>query len=172
MNSCREPAVAGFALLHFQPAHGQPLTIPSSPVSPMKRLLRSDQTLFRDPDVFDFAYMPDHFHHRDARNSPSSSRAPAPGTLKTTTTIRPSTPHRIHAGKHPFEGATAWRPATLPTGVVHRDPQESAVSRGVTARRVCLFCHRFFGADRIRRGFRRVKCRSGETIYVHHTEWD
>jgi len=101
----------------------------------MKRLLRSDQTRFRDPDVFDFAYMPDHLHHRDARNSPSSSRAPAPGTLKTT--IRPSTPHRIHAGKHPFEGATAWRPATLPAGVVHRDPQESAVSRGVTARRVC-----------------------------------
>jgi len=56
----------------------------------MKRLLRSDQTLFRDPDVFDFAYMPDHLHHRDARNSPSSSRAPAPGTPGTgkTTTIR------------------------------------------------------------------------------------
>ncbi len=33
----------------------------------MKRLLRADQTLFRDPDVFDFAYMPDHLHHRDAQ---------------------------------------------------------------------------------------------------------
>jgi len=33
----------------------------------MKRLLRADQTLFRDPDVFDFASMPDHLHHRDAQ---------------------------------------------------------------------------------------------------------
>jgi len=33
----------------------------------MKRLLRADQTLFRDPDVFDFASMPDHHHHRDAQ---------------------------------------------------------------------------------------------------------
>ncbi len=41
-------------------------------------LLRSDQTLFRDPDVFDFAYMPDHLHHRDARNSSGSARARAP----------------------------------------------------------------------------------------------
>ncbi|WP_054848605.1 hypothetical protein [Methanoculleus chikugoensis] len=31
-------------------------------------LLRSDQTLFRDPDVFEFTYLPpDHLHHRDAQ---------------------------------------------------------------------------------------------------------
>ena len=28
-------------------------------------LLRSDQTLFRDPDVFELAFVPDHLHHRD-----------------------------------------------------------------------------------------------------------
>ena len=62
----------------------------------MKRLLRSDQTLFRDPDVFDFAYMPDHLHHRDAQlqelafllqgAGPRNAvlRGP-PGTGKTTT---------------------------------------------------------------------------------------
>ena len=65
----------------------------------MKRLLRSDQTLFRDPDVFDFAYMPDHLHHRDAQlrelafllqgAGPRNAvlRGP-PGTGKTTTVRR------------------------------------------------------------------------------------
>ncbi len=65
----------------------------------MKRLLRADQTLFRDPDVFDFAYMPDHLHHRDAQlrelafllqgAGPRNAvlRGP-PGTGKTTTVRR------------------------------------------------------------------------------------
>ena len=65
----------------------------------MKRLLRSDQTLFRDPDVFDFAYMPGHLHHRDAQlqelafllqgAGPRNAvlRGP-PGTGKTTTVRR------------------------------------------------------------------------------------
>ncbi len=30
-------------------------------------LLRSDQTLFRDPDVFELTFVPDHLHHRDAQ---------------------------------------------------------------------------------------------------------
>ena len=30
-------------------------------------LLQSDQTLFRDPDLFEFTYLPDHLHHRDAQ---------------------------------------------------------------------------------------------------------
>jgi len=30
-------------------------------------LLRSDQTLFRDPDVFELTYLPEHLHHRDAQ---------------------------------------------------------------------------------------------------------
>ena len=54
-----------FPPLHFQPAHGSLLSTTSSPVSPMTRLLRSDQTLFRDPDVFELMFVPDHLHHRD-----------------------------------------------------------------------------------------------------------
>jgi len=30
-------------------------------------LLRSDQTLFRDPDVFELAFVPEHLHHRDVQ---------------------------------------------------------------------------------------------------------
>ena len=30
-------------------------------------LLRSGQTLFRDPDVFELMFVPDHLHHRDTR---------------------------------------------------------------------------------------------------------
>ncbi|NLZ31434.1 MAG: cell division control protein 6, partial [Methanomicrobiales archaeon] len=30
-------------------------------------LLRSDQTLFRDPDVFELTFVPEHLHHRDAQ---------------------------------------------------------------------------------------------------------
>ena len=54
-----------FPPLHFQPAHGSSLSTTSSPVSPMTRLLRADQTLFRDPDVFELMFVPDHLHHRD-----------------------------------------------------------------------------------------------------------
>jgi len=60
----------------------------------MKRLLRADQTLFRDPDVFDFASMPDHLHHRDAQVKELAFllrgavlRGP-PGAGKTTTVRR------------------------------------------------------------------------------------
>ena len=66
-------------------------------------LLRSDQTLFRDPDVFEFTYLPDHLHHRDAQVkelafllSPALRGGSAlsavlrgpPGTGKTTTVRR------------------------------------------------------------------------------------
>ena len=66
-------------------------------------LLRHDQTLFRDPDVFCPTYLPDHLHHRDAQvrelaflirpvlrgGSPRNAilRGP-PGTGKTTTVRR------------------------------------------------------------------------------------
>jgi len=30
-------------------------------------LLRSDQTLFRDPDAFELTFVPEHLHHRDAQ---------------------------------------------------------------------------------------------------------
>ncbi|MDD3857437.1 MAG: AAA family ATPase [Methanoculleus sp.] len=30
-------------------------------------LLRSDETLFRDPEVFELTYLPEHLHHRDAQ---------------------------------------------------------------------------------------------------------
>ncbi|MDN7024104.1 ORC1-type DNA replication protein [Methanoculleus sp. FWC-SCC1] len=65
--------------------------------------LRYDQTLFRDREVFEFAYVPDQLHHRDAQSrelallarqavrggSPESAilRGP-PGTGKTTTVLR------------------------------------------------------------------------------------
>ena len=66
-------------------------------------LLRSDQTLFRDPDVFEPAFVPDHLHHRDAqvqelafliRPAPRGGSAGSavlrgtPGTGKTTTVRR------------------------------------------------------------------------------------
>jgi len=66
-------------------------------------LLRSDQTLFRDPDVFELTFVPDHLHHRDAQVrelafliSPALRGGSAlsailrgpPGTGKTTTVRR------------------------------------------------------------------------------------
>lgn len=66
-------------------------------------LLRSDQTLFRDPDVFELTFVPEHLHHRDAQVkelafliSPALRGGSAlsavlrgpPGTGKTTTVRR------------------------------------------------------------------------------------
>ena len=66
-------------------------------------LLRSDQTLFRDPDVFELTFVPEHLHHRDAEVkelafliSPTLRGGSAlsailrgpPGTGKTTTVRR------------------------------------------------------------------------------------
>ena len=66
-------------------------------------LLRSDQTLFRDPDVFELMFVPEHLHHRDAEVkelafliSPTLRGGSAlsailrgpPGTGKTTTVRR------------------------------------------------------------------------------------
>ena len=66
-------------------------------------LLRSDQTLFRDPDVFEPAFVPDHLHHRDAQvqelaflirpalrggSAGSAVLRGTPGTGKTTTVRR------------------------------------------------------------------------------------
>ena len=66
-------------------------------------LLRSDQTLFRDPDVFEPAFVPDHLHHRDAQvqelaflirpalrggSAGSAVLRGPPGTGKTTTVRR------------------------------------------------------------------------------------
>ena len=66
-------------------------------------LLRHDQTLFRDPDVFEFTFIPDHLHHRDAQvqelaflirpalrggSALSAVLRGPPGTGKTTTVRR------------------------------------------------------------------------------------
>jgi cell division control protein 6 len=66
-------------------------------------LLRSDQTLFRDPDVFELTFVPDHLHHRDAQlqelafliqpafqggSALSAVLRGPPGTGKTTTVRR------------------------------------------------------------------------------------
>ncbi|HOI58138.1 MAG: AAA family ATPase, partial [Methanoculleus sp.] len=66
-------------------------------------LLRSDQTLFRDPDIFELTFVPEHLHHRDAQIrelafliSPTLRGGSAlsailrgpPGTGKTTTVRR------------------------------------------------------------------------------------
>ena len=69
----------------------------------MTRLLRSDQTLFRDPDVFELTFVPEHLHHRDAQvrelafllrpplrggSALSAVLRGPPGTGKTTTVRR------------------------------------------------------------------------------------
>ena len=66
-------------------------------------LLRSDQTLFRDPDVFELTFVPEHLHHRDAQvrelafllrpalrggSALSAILRGPPGTGKTTTVRR------------------------------------------------------------------------------------
>ncbi|PKL62756.1 MAG: hypothetical protein CVV31_04135 [Methanomicrobiales archaeon HGW-Methanomicrobiales-2] len=66
-------------------------------------LLRSDETLFRDRDVFEFTFVPDHLHHRDAQvrelaflirpalrggSALSAVLRGPPGTGKTTTVRR------------------------------------------------------------------------------------
>ncbi|MCT8337298.1 hypothetical protein FKB36_07260 [Methanoculleus sp. Afa-1] len=68
-----------------------------------RETLRYDQTLFRDREVFEFTYMPDEIHHRDAQirelallarpalrgGSPKSAVLRSPhGTGKTTTARR------------------------------------------------------------------------------------
>ncbi|WP_082223162.1 AAA family ATPase [Methanoculleus sp. MH98A] len=66
-------------------------------------LLRSDETLFRDPEVFEFTYLPGEVHHRDAQvrelawllrpalrggSAGSAVLRGPPGTGKTTTVRR------------------------------------------------------------------------------------
>ena len=70
---------------------------------PHTGLLRHDQTLFRDPDVFEPTYLPEHLHHRDAQvqeiafllqpalrggSALSAVLRGLPGTGKTTTVRR------------------------------------------------------------------------------------
>ena len=82
-------------------------------------LLRSDQTLFRDPEVFWSTYTPDHLHHRDARNSSGSSgvgaRAPQPFSMLND--------HSIYCMFREFEKFVGFRVLawflTHPTGEIH-----------------------------------------------------
>jgi predicted nucleotidyltransferase len=83
-------------------------------------LLRSDQTLFHDPDVFEFTdRLSDHLHHQDARNSPGSSgagaRAPQPFNILNN--------HSIYYMLREFEKFVGFRVLawflTHPTGEIH-----------------------------------------------------
>ena len=82
-------------------------------------LLRHDQTLFRDPEVFWSTYTPDHLHHRDARNSSGSSgvgaRAPQPLSMLND--------HSIYCMFREFEKFVGFRVLawflTHPTGEIH-----------------------------------------------------
>ena len=47
-------------------------------------LLRSDETLFRDPEVFEFTFVPEQLHHRDAQVRELAVLRGQPGTGKTT----------------------------------------------------------------------------------------
>ncbi|MEG3056820.1 MAG: hypothetical protein RQM90_12625 [Methanoculleus sp.] len=44
--------------------------------------LRHDQTLFRDIDVFEPAYVPEQLHHRDAQTRGSSSSSVQPSRVR------------------------------------------------------------------------------------------
>ena len=82
-------------------------------------LLRHDQTLFRDPEVFWSTYTPDHLHHRDARNSSGSSgvgaSAPQPFSMLND--------HSIYCMFQEFEKFVGFRVLawflTHPTGEIH-----------------------------------------------------
>lgn len=82
-------------------------------------LLRHDQTLFCDPEVFWSTYTPDHLHHRDARNSSGSSgvgaRAPQPLSMLND--------HSIYCMFREFEKFVGFRVLawflTHPTGEIH-----------------------------------------------------
>jgi len=82
-------------------------------------LLRHDQTLFCDPETFEFTYLPDHLHHRDARNSSGSSgagaRAPQPFSMLND--------HSINCMLQEFEKFVGFRVLawflTHPTGEIH-----------------------------------------------------
>ena len=82
-------------------------------------LLRHDQTLFCDPEVFWSTYTPDHLHHRDARNSSGSSgvgaRAPQPFSMLND--------HSIYCMFREFEKFVGFRVLawflTHPTGEIH-----------------------------------------------------
>ena len=82
-------------------------------------LLRHDQTLFRDPEVFWSTYTPDHLHHRDARNSSGSSgvgaSAPQPFSMLND--------HSIYCMFREFEKFVGFRVLawflTHPTGEIH-----------------------------------------------------
>jgi hypothetical protein len=52
----------------------------------MTRLLRADQTLFRDPDVFEFTdRLSDHLHHRDTLVRELLEKVPGDNGLKDAT---------------------------------------------------------------------------------------
>ncbi len=61
-------------------------------------LLRSDQTLFRHPDAFEPAFVPDHLHHRDAQTQElaraSSGPPPGAGALSPPSSAAPPGPGR------------------------------------------------------------------------------
>jgi predicted nucleotidyltransferase len=82
-------------------------------------LLRHDETLFRDPRTFEFTYLPEHLHHRDARNSSGSSgagiHAPQPFSMLND--------HSIYCMLREFETFVGFRILawflTHPTGEIH-----------------------------------------------------
>ena len=82
-------------------------------------LLRADQTLFCDSEMFEFAYLPDYLHHRDARNSSgfSGARARAPQSFSMLND------HSIYCMFREFEKFVGLRVLTWflthPTGEIH-----------------------------------------------------
>ena len=182
----------GTTPLHFQPAHTPPLTISSSPDSPMTRfpLLRSDQTLFRHPDAFEPAFVPDHLHHRDAQTQelarassgpPSGAGALSPrlpgdredhhrppdlfrGHEETQSTSTAGTPSRSRESPGGASGNVARRESCTVT--LEKAPFQGRRLHVMYALlRPLFWCRQGSGEE-----VRRVKCRSGEIIYVHHTE--
>ena len=127
---------------HFCTAHGHPLSPSSSPDPSMTYSphLRSDQTLFCDPRRLRAHVVPEHLHHCDARNLPSSSNRPSGmGAISPPSSAAPRGPGRPPPSARSLPGLRR-PPGRLPrsTSTAGRTTRGSATARwGITVSTMC-----------------------------------